>query len=981
MLPPYRTRLTRCMAATGGHAPSSGKTVLRKNPALYRPTEQRDGREQDSRPSRKPEVLAPAGGWEQLRAAAENGADAVYFGVSDFNARARAENFTVESLPEVTRYLHQRGMKGYLVLNVLAFDEELGSLAHVAQAARRAGVDAVIVQDIGAVDLITAVAPGLPIHGSTQMTVTSADGMEYARHRGMERVVVGRELSVEDIADIARNTEVEIETFVHGALCVSYSGQCFSSEAWGGRSANRGQCAQACRLPYGLIVDGQLKRLVDSSYVLSPQDLSAVDLVPQLIEAGVVSLKIEGRLKGPEYVAMTTRVYRNAVDAAWSALEAGRAVAADELIDEQARDDLRCVFSRAQDADHDGLTHGFLDGSRHQTLVRGRQPRHRGLYIGQVIGVDRKQNRQRLEVQLVRSVKLGDGLVVDQGKPEEVEVGGSVFSIHERGEKRKTAQGGSVVSIELGSGSGRDVDVSSVLPGNLVFKNKDDALMSRLRSSFESVSAKARRRSRVEVDVDGAIGQPLAIHVRRAGDKEQNTKRFTAVTESAVETAASRPTSRDDLRKAIGLHLGDEGSLVLGSFQLHGPDPDVEGFFVPMKEVKEARRRAVQAMLLDEERPTEVELPDASAVVDALYAEVRGEPSSSSTSSTASSRAENKSGPSMPRIRVLCRTPEQVAGAASVDWLEEIVLDFLEAKGLAKAIALVKAAGKRAVVALPRILKPQEKHLWEFYIKLGTPLLLRSAGMIQRFADLGGPGATVVDDEGKHVGIVPHLEGDFSLNATNAVSAKLLLDQGLDSLALTYDCNSAQITHVLDRLGPLSRSKIEVIIHSNLPIFHTEHCLFARFLSDGDDYRTCGRPCETTTLHIRDSTGRDHRVEADMGCRNTVFEASSQTALRYLQDFRNAGAGLFRVELVDQPATIIPVLLSGIRDVLAAETETESRQRSRDLFDWMDASLTDANGRCHGVNEGSLEVKAENRHAMRPTASALRKAGRRERDD
>lgn len=957
MLRPYRLHLVRCMAAQGGgHASQTGKVVLRKNPVLYR--RERDvPLEHSSRPLRKPEVLAPAGGWEQLRAAVENGADAVYFGVSDFNARARAENFSLESLPEILSYLHQRGMKGYLVLNVLLFDEELLSLANVAQAARRAGVDAVIVQDIGAVELIKAVAPGLSIHGSTQMTVTSADGMEYARHQGVERVVVGRELSVADIADIACHTDLEIETFVHGALCVSYSGQCFSSEAWGGRSANRGQCAQACRLPYGLIVDGELKQFVDSSYVLSPQDLAAVDLVPQLIEAGVVSLKIEGRLKGPEYVAMTTRVYRNAVDAAWSALQAGRDVSVDELIDDQARDELRCVFSRAQDADHDGLTHGFLDGSRHQTLVRGRQPRHRGLFIGEVIGVDRKQ---RLQIQLSRSVKLGDGLVVDQGKPEEAEVGGSVFSIHENNEKCKAAQKGSLVSIELGSGSGRDVDVSSVRPGNLIFKNKDDALMNRLRSSFEAVSAKDRRRSKVDVELDGEIGKPLAVHIHRAGD---DTKRFTAVTESAVEAAANRPTSREDLRKAVGLHLGDDGSLVLGSFEVRGLDPDVERIFVPMKELKEARRRAVQAMLLEEEGETDIHLPDARAVVDALYDEVRREPSSRNI-------------PATPRIRILCRTPEQVAGAASVDWLEEIVLDFLEAKGLAKAISLVNAAGKRAVVALPRILKPQEKYLWQFYIKLSTPLLVRSTGMIQKFADLGGPGAEVVDNAGQHIGVVPSLEGDFSLNATNALSAKLLLDQGLDSLALTYDCNSAQITDVLDRLGAQSRSKVEVIIHSNLPIFHTEHCLFARFLSDGDDYRTCGRPCETTTLHIRDSKGRDHRVEADMGCRNTVFEASSQTALRYLQDFCNAGAGVFRVELVDQPAEVIPLLLEGVRGVLMADTQSDRRQRSRDLHDWMNHSLSDANGRCHGVNEGSLEVKAENRHAMRPTASALRKAER-----
>lgn len=246
---------------------------------------------------KKPEVLAPAGNWSAAHAAVENGADAIYFGLEDFNARARAENFTEEDLPSLMRYLHERGVKGYLVLNVLIFNEELECIAARAQIAKAAKVDAVIVQDIGAVEIIKAAAPGLAIHGSTQMTVTSVHGMAFAHQLGIERVVVGRELSISDIGDIRKNlgeTDVEIEAFVHGALCVSYSGQCFSSEAWGGRSANRGQCAQACRLQYGMVVDGELTDLNGQDYVLSPQDLAAFDLVPELIQAGVVSLKIEG---------------------------------------------------------------------------------------------------------------------------------------------------------------------------------------------------------------------------------------------------------------------------------------------------------------------------------------------------------------------------------------------------------------------------------------------------------------------------------------------------------------------------------------------------------------------------------------------------------------------------------------------------------------------------------------------------------------
>jgi collagenase-like PrtC family protease len=209
----------------------------------------------------KPEVLSPAGGWPQLKAAIANGADAVYFGLQEgFNARARASNFNIDELEEVMNYLHDRGAKGYLVINILVFDSEIDRLRELVPRIASAGVDALIMQDLGAAALVHNIAPNLPIHGSTQMSITDGKGVDFTQRLGLgiDRIVVGRELSITEISSIAQSAPVEIEAFVHGALCVSYSGQCFSSEAWGGRSANRGQCAQACRMPYGLIVNGIL---------------------------------------------------------------------------------------------------------------------------------------------------------------------------------------------------------------------------------------------------------------------------------------------------------------------------------------------------------------------------------------------------------------------------------------------------------------------------------------------------------------------------------------------------------------------------------------------------------------------------------------------------------------------------------------------------------------------------------------------------
>src|SRR5436190_1809355 len=272
-----------------------------------------------------PELLAPAGDWECAKAAVENGADAIYFGLDRFNARMRAHNFTEADLPKLMEFLHRRGVKGYVTFNTLVFTNELAEAEQHLRSIIAAGVDAAIVQDIGICRLIRRLSPDFPIHVSTQMTITSAAGVEFARELGCNLVVLARECSLNEIEQILENqpasdphstesTAMPLEVFVHGALCVAYSGQCLTSEALGGRSANRGECAQACRMPYDLISDGKQVPLGDRRYLLSPQDLAGLDLLPDLARLGVASLKIEGRLKSPEYVANITRVYRQALD-------------------------------------------------------------------------------------------------------------------------------------------------------------------------------------------------------------------------------------------------------------------------------------------------------------------------------------------------------------------------------------------------------------------------------------------------------------------------------------------------------------------------------------------------------------------------------------------------------------------------------------------------------------------------------------------
>ncbi|MBJ7396855.1 MAG: U32 family peptidase, partial [Akkermansiaceae bacterium] len=289
-----------------------------------------------------PELLSPAGNWDCARAAVAAGADAIYFGLPKFNARLRADNFIEADLNELMEFLHRHGVKGFVAMNTLIFSSEMKAAEEQLRRIADAGVDALIIQDLGLAKLAREVAPNVELHASTQMTITSPEGLAFVeRLFPLERAVLARELSIKEIEKFKASsieTNTPLEVFVHGALCVAYSGQCLTSESLGQRSANRGECAQACRMPYEIVVDGETRDLGAVRYLLSPQDLAAVDLIPDLVRAGIKSFKIEGRLKSPEYVSAVTRVYRKALDAAMSRTES--------LITNTDRYELEMTFSR-----------------------------------------------------------------------------------------------------------------------------------------------------------------------------------------------------------------------------------------------------------------------------------------------------------------------------------------------------------------------------------------------------------------------------------------------------------------------------------------------------------------------------------------------------------------------------------------------------------------------------------------------------------
>ncbi len=340
------------------------------------------------------ELLSPAGDLNCVKAAVQNGADAIYLGASSFSARASAANFTLDELKEVINYAHIRNVKIHLALNTLIKNNEFEEAVSIAEKAYELGVDAIIVQDLGLASILISSFPKLPIHASTQMTAHKLEDVSVLERLGIKRVVLARETSISEIEYICRNSNIEIETFIHGALCISYSGQCLFSSMVGGRSANRGKCAQACRLPYGLLQDD---KLIDSGYLLSPRDLCGLDFIPALIDAGVKSFKIEGRLKSPEYVATVTRIYRKYIDLYLSSEK--------YEIDLKDRKDLLQVFNRGN------FSFGHLDKEPNLNLVCKEKQNNMGIYIGNVANYNGKKGHVTLNLNDI--LTLGDSITFE----------------------------------------------------------------------------------------------------------------------------------------------------------------------------------------------------------------------------------------------------------------------------------------------------------------------------------------------------------------------------------------------------------------------------------------------------------------------------------------------------------------------------------------------------------------------------------------
>ena len=805
------------------------------------------------------ELLAPAGSREALVAAVENGANAIYLAGNAFGARAYASNFDREALREAIHFAHLRKVAIHVTVNTIVADEEMGPLRDYLRFLYEAGADAVLVQDLGVARVAHETVPDLPLHASTQMSVSSLEGVRALAELGFTRVVLARELSLKEIRHICAHAPVEIETFMHGALCVCYSGQCLMSSMIGGRSGNRGRCAQPCRLPYTLVDEKGQDVLGDKagSYLLSPRDLSTIDIIPDLIEAGVSSLKIEGRMKRPEYVATVVRTYREAIDTYY----AGKGY----VVTQEERDDLAQIFNR-------DFTTAYLEGRPGKAMMSDRRPNNRGLLIGRVTAYD--WDARIVTVKL--SGRLGLGDQVDFW----VKVGGrvtaTISSLRDaEGREVEEGQAGDTVSFAI---------PSAVRDHDRVFKVYDARLMERAKETY--ASGAPVRRIPVAIAVRAAIGEPLTVTLCDAeGHRGEGRTDFIG------ESARKRPLSEEIIRKQVS-------RLGTSVYEMKSLHCDIAGeVMVPMSEINEARRKAVEA--LDALRLKEIEAR-----------EHRPEPKFTDRIA----RPTPKKADFLVAVDTLGKA--EAALAAGADGIlfggESYEHRVIAPEEYERAWQMAREAGARIDFNTPRIVHDgQQKHaerlLAAFAAFPPDAVHVHNIAMlalVRRLTDFA-------------------IHADYSLISYNKQTLAFLKDYGASGATLSPELTAKEIRQ-LAKESPLP---LTCIVHGRLELMVSNYCVTGSFLG-GCGEGPCTQPCTRGHFALKDRKDALFPLAMDQFCHMHVLNSKVLSMMPHAMKFRAAGIETMQIEAKAMGEKEIAAIVKAYRKAMAFPEELAEAQLS-----------------------------------------------------
>lgn len=792
------------------------------------------------------ELLAPAGNAAALRAAVSAGADAVYLGLESFNARRGADNFTVRTFEEACAYAHLRGVRVYVTMNTAVLPAEVDEALECARQAYRAGADAFIVQDIGLASEISRTLPEARLHISTQMNTHNEAGLRAAARLGASRVTLARELSLEEIAhlsEVAASLGMEVEAFAHGALCVCYSGQCFMSSLIGGRSANRGMCAQACRLPYELRNASLRSKSLPSpgEHLLSPRDLCSIDLLSELVDGGVSSLKIEGRMKSPDYVYSVVSVYRAVLDRVLAACDADGVEAERVSATDEEREKLASAFSR-------GFTTAYLEGERGNDIMSYQRPNNRGQFVGRVAEVKRGEAKIATETEIV----VGD---VIEFWTKRGHTALTVTAV-------ATAKGGAAVSVPL------DEKTRSVRAGDRVFRVRsvaaafsDDELEPRV-SLVGKATLRIGSPLRIEFALAGAGVCSDAVDARIAARLERlfDGRAPRGIAEGdAIEPARTRPVAADD----VYAHVDRLGST---PFTLVGFDVDLdEGVGIGFSQIHRCRAEALDALeqrmlagtserslpRIADDRVV-YERPRASCVVAAW------------ASNPVCARAAKRAGAEVVYVPALnFRRGEAVIAGQLMGRAEQAGFP----KHCTPALPVVDhgAIGRSREHAV-------DVDVWR-YVSAGSPVLVENLAGLQRAAE-----EDALPEVGPHVPV------------TNKLSLAAVRELGARRVWLSPELTLSQIRE----LGQDSPVVLGLTVIGSQELMTTEHCLL---MSQGPCDQQCSNcPRRKSPHYLKDRKGFEFPVVTDLLGRSHLYNSVRLDIVPAIPDLIAAGVTSFMVD-------------------------------------------------------------------------------------
>ena len=860
------------------------------------------------------ELLAPAGNRDALHAAVENGADAVYLGGKLFNARQQADNFDMEALREELRYAHARDVSIYLTLNTLLRDDEIAQALAYAEEACNAGIDGIIVQDIGLAGALRAKLPELPLHGSTQMTVYDLEGALTLEDMGFQRVVLARELTLEQAAVIARNTRLEVEMFIHGALCVCYSGQCLMSSLIGSRSGNRGKCAQPCRLPYKLL--GSSSRIdkaagasqARSGYLLSPKDMCALDQLGVIAAAGIKSLKIEGRMKSPEYVATVVRIYRKYLDIALEQQDKGTGTQLE--VDEKDRHDLLQIFNRG------GFSTGYLLGKSGSDMMTYEKPNNSGVFIGTAASYD--SSRQTVSLRLEDRLSTGDGVEIWTGGSDSP--GGTVSIIRISGKSVGTAAKGDFAEIGYFKGK--------INPGRKLYKTTDTELN---RAARESFAGRNTRRIAIKGTVVFKAGQPLTLV---ADDRSGHIVRAEGTV--LPETAFNRPLTEERLSEQIS----KTGSTPFFFSELT-VDMD-DGLVIPVSEINEVRRKALDTLYNERAdryygrrckiaRSTYDADPGENA--DPGYSAGSGNSTNSDFIHASGQTADKKllhkgnssgdqasAGPLISLYFYRYDSDMDLTGLGADRVYLPVSADGRP--GCAEAVRAARSSGTEVFYWVPSISSGNyEKVVGRFLQKhikeapgfdkgmwINAPengidgILAGNIGMLRKLRDISGL----------------RLAGDMPLNLFNAHSVLEAAAYGIESAAISVELTVQQIFEMLKELKNITDIspwkdksghrpvELEAAVYGRLPLMTSEYCPVGSIEGGFRASSKCSGCCNKGSYVLEDRLGMGFPVLCDnIDCRSTILNSNVLFVPDSMASLIKAGISIFRLYIWDEdPGTI-----------------------------------------------------------------------------